>query len=557
MAACVAQVNFDTVSGVSEWNIAEVWETVAALRPEAPAQIQGGQRTTWAEFEARADGVATLLLSAGLGHQSKVALYLRSVPEYLEAFFGALKVAMVPVNTNFRYTVDEVVYLWSNADAEAVIFSGGFSATAEAARHKLPAVKAWWWVDDGRDGCPLWATPFEDAAQAGAAGCSTRGPWGRSGDDLILLYTGGTTGMPKGVMWRQDDLFVVLNRKGEVRYRADGDISDVVATLEAPLAHPPARLVPCAPLMHGTGLFTAISALNSAGSIVLLQGHHWSATELLDTIERERVTEVSIVGDAFARPLLAELDAHPGRWDLSSLWLIMSSGVMWSAEVKAGLLHHHPRLVMADTMGSSEAIGLASSATSRKGTAVTGGFRMGEHGRVITEDGREVAPGSGEVGMLAIRGRTSIGYYKDEAKTAATFRIIDGERWLIPGDWAEVETDGTVRLLGRGSAVINTGGEKVFSEEVEEVLKRHPTVSDAVVVGVPHERFGEMVVCLVEAAPGEEIDGGLLIEWVKGQMAAYKAPKQVIAVDTIGRASNGKVDYHRLKVEAAAAAVVS
>ena len=178
---------------------------------------------------------------------------------------------------------------------------------------------------------------------------------------------------------------------------------------------------------------------------------------------------------------------------------------------------------------------------------------MGEHGRVITEDGREVAPGSGEVGMLAIRGRTSIGYYKDEAKTAATFRIIDGERWLIPGDWAEVETDGTVRLLGRGSAVINTGGEKVFSEEVEELLKRHPTVSDAVVVGVPHERFGEMVVCLVEAAPGEEIHSGLLIEWVKGQMAAYKAPKQVIAVDTIGRASNGKVDYHRLKVEAAAA----
>ena len=359
-------IGLATIGGVTDWNLADVWETVAVLRPDAPAQSQGARRTAWFEFDARADGVASGLLAAGLGHQAKVAMYLHSVPEYLEAFFGTLKVAMVPVNTNFRYTVDEVVYLWSNADAEAVIFGGGFATTADAARRQLPGIKLWWWVDDGSDPCPPWATPYEDAAGTGLAGQATRGPWGRSGDDLILVYTGGTTGMPKGVMWRQDDLFVVLNRTGEVRYRADGDLTDVVATLQAPPAHPPARLVPCAPLMHGTGLFTAISVLNGAGSIVLLEGRRWSPTELLDTIDRERVTQVSIVGDAFARPLLAELDAHPGRWDLSSLWLIISSGVMWSAEVKAGLLRHQPRLVMADTVGSSEAIGLASSATSRR-----------------------------------------------------------------------------------------------------------------------------------------------------------------------------------------------
>jgi acyl-CoA synthetase (AMP-forming)/AMP-acid ligase II len=538
---------------VSDWNLAEVWEAVAGLRPEAPAQSCGERRTTWAEFDARADGVAAGLLAAGLGHQSKVAQYLYSVPEYLESLFGAVKAGMVPVNTNYRYTADELEYLWSNADAEAVIFGGSFGDRVEEVRPRLPAVRVWVWVDDGGAGCPPWATPYEEWAGAGEPGRGTAGPWGRSGDDLILIYTGGTTGMPKGVMWRQDDLFAVLNRTGGVRYPEEGGVDDVAAILSGPLPHPPARLVPCAPLMHGTGLFTAISVLCCAGSIVLLQGRHYSATELLDTIQRERVTEASIVGDAFARPLLAELDAHPGGWDLSSLWLMISSGVMWSAEVKGGLLRHQPRLTMVDTLGSSEAIGLARSATSRKGTAATAGFQLGSHTRVVTEDGREIVPGSGEVGMVAIRGRTSLGYYKDPAKTATTFRVIDGDRWSIPGDWATVEADGTVRLLGRGSVVINTGGEKVFPEEVEEVLKQHPTVADAVVVGVPHERFGEAVVCLAEAAPGRAVDEQELIAWVRGKLAAYKAPRRVVPVATIGRAANGKVDYRRLKAEATAA----
>ncbi len=547
-------------SAVSDWNFADVWETVAAWRADAPALSQGERRLSWGDFERRADGVAAGLLAAGLGRQAKVAQYLYSVPEYIESLFGILKASLVPVNTNYRYNADELVYLWDNADAEAVVFGASFVERVDAVRSRVPGVRLWLWVDDGDpDGtagdrrCPEWATAYEELADAGRAGRGTRGPWGRSGDDLLLVYTGGTTGFPKGVMWRQDDLWVTLNATGEVRYPEDGTTDDVAAVLRGPLDHPPARLVPCAPLMHGTGLFTAMSVLNGAGSLVLLQGRSFRPVELLDTIVSERVSEISIVGDAFARPVLAELDAQPGRWDLSTLWLIISSGVMWSAEVKAGLLRHQPRLRLVDSLGSSEAVGLARSSTSAGAKGRTAGFQLGPTTKILTEDGREVAPGSGESGLVAIRGRTSLGYYKDQEKTATTFRVIDGVRWSIPGDWATVDANGGVQLLGRGSVCINTGGEKVFPEEVEEALKAHPSIEDALVVGVPDERFGETVVGVVELADGCELDEAALIAWVRGRLAAYKAPRRVRQVPTIGRAANGKADYRRIKAETAAA----
>jgi acyl-CoA synthetase (AMP-forming)/AMP-acid ligase II len=537
-------------ASITDWNFADVWETVAGVRSGAPVLVQGQRRVTWEEFDARAGGVAAALVGAGLGHQAKVAQYLYNCPEYMESVFAALKAGLVAVNTNYRYTPDELCYLWDNADVEAVVFGGSFVAQAGAARRRLPAVRSWWWVDDGGGEKPSWAVPYEEAARAADGGF--RAPWRRSGDDLLMIYTGGTTGLPKGVMWRQDDLFAILNRSADVRYDEGGGAASVASTLEGPLRYPPPRLVPCAPLMHGTGLFTAMSALSSGGSLVLLQGRHFSPVELLDTIERERVTELSLVGDAFARPLLAELDAHPGRWDISTLWLIISSGVMWSAEVKQGLLRHQPRLKMVDNLGSSEAIGLARSQTSHLAKASTGGFQLGPDTMVITEDGRPVTPGSGERGLVALRGRMPVGYYKDPAKTAATFRVIGGQRWSVPGDWATVDADGTVRLLGRGSVVINTGGEKVFPEEVEEVLKQHPAVSDAVVVGVAHPRFGEEVVSVVEPAGGASLDECELIEWVKGRLAGYKAPRRVITVVSVGRADNGKVDYRRIKQQVTA-----
>ena len=286
------------------------------------------------------------------------------------------------------------------------------------------------------------------------------------------------------------------------------------------------------------------------GSVVTMTGRHFDPTELLDTVEAERINSMSIVGDAFAKPILKALDAEPERWDISSLRVIVSSGVIWSAATKAGLLRHNDRLIMVDSLGSSEAIGMASSTVSSDESAQTASFKISPDTRVVTEDGRDVVWGSGEMGRVAMRGYTPIGYYKDPEKSAATFQVIDGVRYSIPGDFATVDADGTVRLLGRGSQCINTGGEKVYPEEVEEVLKLHPTVNDAAVVGVPDERFGEAITALVEPHAGDAIDETALIAHVKEHLASYKAPKHVITVPTVGRAANGKLDYNGLRAKA-------
>ena len=534
---------------MTNWNFADVWDAVAATVPDRPALQQGDTALDWRRLERRAASVAGALAAAGLGPQAKVAQYLYNSPAYIESLYACFKAGLIPVNTNYRYTDDELVYLWENSDAEAVIVHASLADRAERIRHRLPAVKLWLLVDD--DGTQAgWAEPFEEAASH--APLESAG--GRSGDDMLFIYTGGTTGMPKGVMWRQDDLFCLLNRTGEVRYPEDGSLADVREILARPPKHAPPRLIPGPPLMHGTGLFTAMSVLSSGGSVVMPEARHLDAIALLDLIESERVTEISIVGDAFAKPILAELDRHPGRWDISSLWLVISSGVMWSAEVKEGLLRHNPGMTLVDSLGSSEALGMARSMSRAGKTTETAGFTLGPDTRILTEDGRDVVPGSGERGRVAMRGRGPMGYYKDPEKSAATFMVINGERWTIPGDFATVKEDGAVQLLGRGSVCINTGGEKVFPEEVEEALKRHPAVADAVVVGVPDDRFGESITALVENQAGVEAPGDAeLIDWVKGQLASYKAPRRVLTVATIGRSPSGKVDYRRLRDEAIAA----
>jgi 3-oxocholest-4-en-26-oate---CoA ligase len=271
---------------------------------------------------------------------------------------------------------------------------------------------------------------------------------------------------------------------------------------------------------------------------------------MLDTIEREGVNMVAIVGDAFAKPLLRALDANPGRWDLSSLLGIVSSGVMWSQESKAGLLGHHPGMMLMDAFSSSEALGMGSSISGAGQTAETAKFELSPETIVIDEQNRPLQPGSPEIGRLAVGGRQPLGYYKDPEKTAKTFLEIDGQRYSCPGDFATIDADGRITLLGRGSVCINTGGEKVFPEEVEEAIKTHPSVLDAVAVGVPDEKFGEAVTAVVEPREGAQVDEGDVIAHVKQKLAAYKAPKRVVVVDTIGRAPNGKVDYKRLKQEA-------
>jgi fatty-acyl-CoA synthase len=532
---------------MSGWNFAEIWEVCADLVPDAPAQIHGDRVVSWQEFDKRADGVAAALLATGVSHQDKVAQYLYNCPEYMESMFACFKAGLVPVNTNYRYMDDELVYLWDNADAVAVVFHGAFAERIDGLRDRVGSVKTWLWVDDGSGPCPSWATSYDDAVATPNDG-GVRGPWGRDGDDLLFMYTGGTTGMPKGVMWRQDSLIKAVSASQNARLlEPEADYE----ALRGDIAGPGLSLIPACPEMHGTGQFTAQLALTGAGCNVTMVKRNFDVEELLDTVEARRVMAITIVGDAFAKPILAALDANPGRWDLSSLVLITSSGVMWSQESKDGLLGHNSTMMLIDAFSSSEAIGLGQSVSSAGGTSGTAKFSLGANARCITDDGRDVEPGSGEIGRVAVRGYTPIGYYKDPVKTAATFVTIDGDTYSIPGDYAMVESDGTLTLLGRGSVVINTGGEKVFPEEVEEVCKTHPSVADAVAVGLPDEKFGESVTAVVQAREGATVDHEGLIDHVKAHLAHFKAPKRVVVIDTIGRAANGKVDYKRLRAYAA------
>jgi acyl-CoA synthetase (AMP-forming)/AMP-acid ligase II len=530
---------------MSGWNFADIWEVVAEQVPDADAQVQGDRRITWSEFDRRANGVARAMLDAGIGEQEKVAQYLYNGPEYLESMFAAFKAGLAPVNTNYRYLDDELLYLWENGDVACVVFHGTFADRIEGIRDRLPLVRLWLWVDDGSGPCPDWATPYETAAAAGTPE-RVQGPWGRSGDHLNLLYTGGTTGMPKGVMWRQDDL--VRNLVGTfVPAVRDGEPDDDLSAIREQVQGPGMVGLPACPLMHGTGCFTQLIILSGGGCTVTLEHRTLDIDELLSTIERERVNAIAIVGDAFAKPMVRALEANPGKYDISSLVAISSSGVMFSESVKQALLAQHAGMMIIDAFSSSEALGMGQSVSTAAGTSTTAKFVLGENTKVITEDGREVQPGSGESGRVAVGGFQPVGYYKDEAKTAATFLTFEGKRYSVPGDYAQVEADGTLTLLGRGSVCINTGGEKVYPEEVEEVLKTIESVNDAVAVGIPDDKFGEAITAVVELVPGGELDEGAVIGHVKSKLAAYKAPKRVLTIDTIGRAPNGKVDYKRLK----------
>jgi fatty-acyl-CoA synthase len=547
---------------MGSWNFADLWEACAAVRADAPAAVHGDRTVSWTEFDRRADGVAAALLAAGLQHQDKVAQYLYNGPEYMQGVFACFKAGLVPVNTNYRYVDDELVYLWDNADAAAVMFHGSFTPTVERIRDRLPAVKLWLWADDGSHPCPDWAADLDVAATTPTPGPVT-GPWGRSGRDLWFLYTGGTTGAPKGVMWEQDTLARLVSTTHPLKLDDDTPMTayrDQIAGLAEAGATP--VVLPAAPLMHGTGHMTSLSQLALGGCVVTLPNRSLDAAAIWQACEDHRVTVLVIVGDAFARPLLAALDdaaddtadgavgdaadgagTPTGRWDLSSVQMMVSSGVMWSQPIKERLLEHLPQAMIFDSLGSSEAVGMAASFSSKANVSGTARFSLGEAAVVLTDDGRRVEPGSGEVGRVGVGGLLPVGYYKDEAKTAATFQVVDGVRYSLPGDWATVEADGTVTLLGRGSLCINTGGEKVFPEEVEEVLKTAAGVADAVCVGVPDERLGEQVCAIVEPRPGAEVDPTDVVEHVKAHLAGYKAPRLVLLRDTIGRAPNGKADY--------------
>ena len=530
------------------WTIADVWEAVAAAQPDQAAQIQADRVLTWGEFDARADALAAHFIAHGLSQQGKVAAFLYNGPEYLETYFAAFKGGFAPVNTNYRYGAEELFYLFDNADAEAVVFHASFTEVLERIRHRLTKVKCWVAVADPGHAAPDWAEDYDGVIARVPTQRPVRATWGRSGDDLLLLYTGGTTGMPKGVMWRQDDLFQVLGAGGNAALGVPPatSIAELLARHASP-EHLRTTSLVCAPLMHGTGQFSAFINFINGGTVATLPSRKFDANELWNEVERLQATNVVIVGLAFSTPMLEALEASPGRWNLASVRAMSSSGSMWSLENKQGLLRHMPTAIIMDSLGSSEAVGLGASSSAAGAEAQTAAFMLGPNCVVFTEDGRRVEPGSGERGLVAVTGFLPAGYYKDEAKSAATFKMMEGIRWSVPGDWAEVNADGSLKLLGRGSVCINTGGEKVFPEEVEEALKRHATVRDAVVVGVPDARFGERICAVVEPDAGQFPTLSELSEYVRGQLAAYKAPRELVVINTIGRAPNGKVDYKALR----------
>lgn len=528
-----------------DFQFADVFETVAAAVPDRVAVLCGPRQLTWRDFNRRSNALAADLVAAGLGKSAKVAAYLFNSPEYLETYFAATKVSMWPVNTNYRYGAEEITYLFDNADAEAVVFDTTFTSVVETVRARLPRVRRWYGVGPNP---PEWAVPYESVTGPGADAAPSI-PWSRSGSDVIMTYTGGTTGLPKGVMWPHNELFRVMGNGGNAVLGIPGSASleahgeSVRTRTDSPI------VMEACPLMHATALGNAYGMLSLGATIVLLDKTRFDPAYLWSEVDRLGVNWITIVGDAFARPLVAELEANPGRWKLGTLRVIYSAGVMWSREVKTAMMPHlRDDVVLLDVFGSTEAAGMGSSTSTKGAIADTAAFRVGELAQVITEDGSFVIPGSGAIGLAAFGGPMPDGYYKDDKKTAETFRTINGKRWSVPGDFASVDADGTLRLLGRGSVCINTAGEKVFVEEVEEVLKRHPHVRDAVCVGIPDPRFGETVCAVVEPRAGiDAVDSSSLIEHVKAHLAGYKAPKDVVQVESINRAPSGKVDYATLK----------
>lgn len=532
------------------WSYANAWEPIARMQPDQPAVLQGDRALSWGAFDAEADALAARLIEAGLQHNSKVGVYLHNCAEYLTANYAAFKAGLAPFNVNYRYTADELLYLFDNADAEAIVFHAGFAERVDEIRARLPQVKCWIAVEEPGFSTPPWAENYARIVANIPTKRPTLAPWGRSNDDLLILYTGGTTGLPKGVMWRQEDQIGVTGAGGSPLLGIPPLTRPEEAVERVPLLPRRIALVAC-PLMHGTGLFSALMTLLAGGAVALLPSRHFDATQLWDEVARHRVTSLAIVGLPFAQPMLEALERNPGRWDLSCVTSIGSSGAMWSQENKHALLRFIPQALLTDAFSSSEAVGMGMSVSTAAGESQTASFMAGLECAVFTEDFKRVQPGSGERGLVAVGGYLPLGYYGDEEKTKRTFPVIEGKRWSIPGDWATVEADGSLRLLGRGSQCINTGGEKVFPEEVEEALKRHPAVRDAAVIGAPDARFGESVCAVVELQPdAREPSLSELAGHVRGHLADYKAPRALVIVDSLRRAPNGKLDYKAVKARA-------
>lgn len=524
------------------WSFGRVFSRIAsAVPPTEPALIHGDRVIAWGEFERRTNALAQAFIAAGAEPGDKLAHLMRNSPAYLETTVAGFKSRMVHVNVNYRYTGEELHYILDNSDSAVVVFDAEFAEVIDSIRARLPLVKVW--VQVGGE-TAAFASDYETLAGRDAASPSLD----HQPSDMMFIYTGGTTGMPKGVMWDQGDMWEILTRSGVLLTGiAPQSVDEWVAMIRGLEARPRTLVGP--PLMHGTGFLSGIMALARGGTVITLADRSFQPLEALAAARRWQPDAGVIVGDAFARPLLRALDETGDSEAIASLRSIVSSGTMWSPEVKAGLLKHNPLMVLADAFSSSEALGMGTSFTTAADVGKPTRFVGDEDTLVLGDDMRPVSPGSGVVGRVARGGLLPRGYYKDPDKTARTFTEIDGKRYCLAGDQATVDADGTIVLLGRGSHCINTGGEKVFPEEVEEALKTHPLVEDALVFGVPDEKWGQAVTAVVEAAGAHPAE---IIAHARTQLAAYKCPKRVLIVPKVPRAPNGKADYVAAKAMASA-----
>jgi acyl-CoA synthetase (AMP-forming)/AMP-acid ligase II len=527
-----------------EFNLADLFESLADAIGERPALVAGQRRLTYAELDARANRLANFLRSRGVGPGSHVGLHLFNGTEFVEAMLAVFKVRAVPININYRYVEDELGYLCENAELTAILSQREFAGVIGSVAARCPALRTIILLEDGSEGSRAAGGESFDYETVLSASSPARDFAPRSGDDRYIIYTGGTTGMPKGVVWRQEDVFFAGlqggNPGGVPIEKPEELAQNVVAGRVMSLT-----MLPAAPLIHGAAQWTVFICLFTGGKVVLQPGRSFDAERVVALIGEEKVTTLTLVGDAMARPIVEVLSAPGKSYDMSSLFVVASAGAVLSPTVKEQLRAVLPNVMVINSFGSSES-GHQGSAMPGSETGAEGrpSFFMDPRTNVVVDDDLEpIEPGSGKIGWLARGGRVPLGYFRDDEKTASRFVTIKGQRWVLAGDHATVEADGRITVYGRGSGCINTGGEKVFPEEVEEVLKSHPDVFDALVIGVDDPRWMQRVVAVVEPRAGKQPTLEALQEHCRAHIAGYKVPRQLTLVDKVARFATGKPDY--------------